>query len=101
MPARPASCAPGAPLLPDIGVLALVPDQWGFPMWRGRHHRLSRLARYFHLVWSNPAHQWQDVFADRRSNGMCMGSWFPPAGLTEYTPSTWLPLLSRPQGWRS
>lgn len=36
----------------NVGVIALVPDQWE-PQWQVRHHLLSRLARYFPVVWIN------------------------------------------------
>lgn len=39
-----------APLVPDVGVLALVPDTWGGP-WQPRHHVLTRLANVFPVVW--------------------------------------------------
>jgi len=41
------------PWLPDVGVIALVPDEWhGF--WQTRHHVVSRLAKYFQVVWVDP-----------------------------------------------
>jgi len=38
------------PYLPDVGVIALVPDDWEL-IWHVRHHVLTRLARYFNVVW--------------------------------------------------
>jgi glycosyltransferase involved in cell wall biosynthesis len=48
-----------SPLMPQVGVLALVPDVWHW-RWQPRHHVMSRLARYFTVVWMNPAEPWQD-----------------------------------------
>ena len=48
------------PLLPEIGVLALVPDDWDVS-WQPRHHVLSRLSRYFHVAWVNPAPEWRQL----------------------------------------
>ena len=53
------SVAAAGPLLPDIGVIALVPDYWGGP-WMPRHYVLTRLARYFHVVWVDPPREWRD-----------------------------------------
>src|SRR5262245_36058628 len=44
---------PSSPLLPDVGVIALVPDAWD-DFWQSRHYVLTRLARYFQVVWCNP-----------------------------------------------
>ncbi len=41
------------PWLADVGVIALVPDEWnGF--WQTRHHVVSRLSKYFQVVWVDP-----------------------------------------------
>ncbi len=48
------------PLVPEIGVLALVPDEWDVS-WQPRHHVLTRLSSYFHVVWVNPAPEWRDM----------------------------------------
>jgi glycosyltransferase involved in cell wall biosynthesis len=42
------------PLIPDVGVIALVPDAWRV-LWQPRHQVISRLAHYFHVVWMEPA----------------------------------------------
>src|SRR6266849_3438989 len=47
-----------SPLIPEVGVLALVPDHWGW-QWQLRHQVLTRLARYFPVVWMNPAEDWR------------------------------------------
>src|SRR5229473_4385417 len=47
-----------SPLIPEVGVLALVPDHWGW-QWQLRHRVLTRLARYFPVVWMNPAEDWR------------------------------------------
>src|SRR5260370_35654468 len=60
---------PGPPLVQDVGVLALVPDRWDW-QWQPRHQVLTRLARYFPVVWMNPAEGW------RRS--LASGKFFKP-----------------------
>lgn len=51
---------PKPPLIPEVGIISLVPERWGEP-WTTRHHVLTRLARYFHVVWVDPAPYWRVV----------------------------------------
>jgi glycosyltransferase involved in cell wall biosynthesis len=41
------------------GVVAFVPDAWG-QVWMPRHQILTRLARYFPVVWMDPALEWRE-----------------------------------------
>jgi glycosyltransferase involved in cell wall biosynthesis len=83
------------PLLPSIGVIALVADPWNVA-WRRRHHVLTRLARYFHVIWVNPARDWRDLFRSSRYREPIDTDVTPPAGFT-ICDSIWLPRLYRPQ----
>jgi len=69
------------PLLADVGVIALIPDEWD-ALWQPRHHVLSRLARYFQVVWVNPA----DV--ERAHTPIA-------PGFVTYYPEVWLKRLHR------
>ena len=82
-------------LLPDVGVLALVPDRWG-DLWQPRQHVMTRLARYFQVVWVNPALGWRENAGLRadRSGPETMAP--RPPGFTVYEPERWLPKLYRP-----
>ena len=44
-----------------IGVIALVPDDWD-SMWMPRQQILTRLARYFDILWIEPAKGWHDYW---------------------------------------
>src|SRR5579872_1633994 len=46
------------PWFSEIGVVGLVPDRWE-PQWQARHHVLSRLARYFQVVWLDEPTEWR------------------------------------------
>lgn len=46
------------PIFNNVGVIGLVPDRWN-SVWMVRHHVLSRLAKYFHIAWVNPAEEWR------------------------------------------
>ncbi len=47
------------PYLPDVGVLGLMSEDWG-GIWQPRHHVLTRLARYFNVVWFGPRLGWRN-----------------------------------------
>jgi glycosyltransferase involved in cell wall biosynthesis len=82
------------PLCPEVGLVALVPDRWS-PRWQPRHFVLSRLARYFPIVWVDYPHQWRDSLRAWRRRPELHPA--PPAGLQIYRPEPWLPLLGRPR----
>lgn len=54
------------PLFPELGVIGLVPETWGGP-WMVRHHILTRLSRYFNVIWVDPAQEWRDWWLPGRS----------------------------------
>lgn len=81
----------------DVGVLSLVPDQWS-PFWQPRHHLLSRLARYFTVVWVNPAPDLRKLVRERFQ--VAAGSEATdslPADLLIYRPEFWLPQIYGPE----
>ena len=88
---------PFAPAFPEIGVIALVPDTWHW-LWQPRHQVMTRLARYFHVAWMNPAEDWRESLSPRRLFSRTKASEVPlPAeGFIVNTPSPWLPLCYRP-----
>lgn len=85
-----------APLVPDVGVVALVPDTWGGP-WQPRHHILIRLAKVFPVVWVNPAPYWRSLLPGAPADdwGFDFDGATPP-GFRIYTPEAWLPEVFRP-----
>src|SRR5439155_25687703 len=83
------------PLLGEVGVLALVPDQW-CEQWQPRHHVLIRLANYFQVVWMNCPPGWRECLSSATHR---FTSTEPPprsAALEIYQPVFWLPNLGRP-----
>ena len=85
---------PPRPLCPDVGVLSLVYHDWS-PQWQTPHHVLTRLARYFNVVWVNPPHDWRHIgFHTRLSS--TRESVASPSGFTVYVPEWWLPRFYRP-----
>lgn len=87
----PAEMGLSPPLLPDVGVIALVPDRWN-EYWESRHHVLSRLARYFNVVWINPAVELHQIRFRHAFNNLGKKSQCSCApGLMVYDPGIWLP----------
>jgi glycosyltransferase involved in cell wall biosynthesis len=83
------------PLLPDVGVLALVPDPWN-SVWQVRHQVLTRLARYFRVVWVDPPKTWTDILGNASSESLPSFGIAPSSGFSVYEPESWLPQLYRP-----
>src|SRR5579863_2281117 len=83
------------PRHPDVGMLALVPDFWG-PCWQARHHVLSRLAGYFHVLWMEPPLELRALLRGQ-SPRWRRPHYEPARGLETYRPPWWLPSLGKPQ----
>jgi glycosyltransferase involved in cell wall biosynthesis len=85
------------PLIPDVGVIAVVPDRWR-DVWQSRHYILTRLARYFHVVWCNPAsdHDGHDPMGDQSSGMNGTDGVDTSPGLVVHDPPSWIPELHRP-----
>src|SRR5262249_12846752 len=83
-------------LLSDIGVIALVYQHWNSG-GRGAHQVLTRLARYFHVVWVDPAHEWRQTL---KRPGLSLPKTIRAAqsqSFRVYAPDFWLPKLYRPE----
>jgi hypothetical protein len=84
------------PLFPEIGILCLVPDEWG-PRWMVRHHVMARLAKYFRVLWMNPAQHWRDALSGRHSSNAQANRDLPLPGFQVYVPPRYLPNIYRPE----
>jgi glycosyltransferase involved in cell wall biosynthesis len=84
-----------APLLPDIGVLGLGYQVWG-PHWMVQQHTLKRLARYFHVVWVDPSHDWREIPRKVSTRMRHARDDIADPGFHVYVPELWLPKLYRP-----
>lgn len=88
---------PRAPALPDVGVVGLVPDPFDVP-WMPRHHVMTRLSRYFHVAWVEPALEWRQQWM-RAATPFLLGEPTDPGlpGFRILRSSRWLPRLYRPR----
>ncbi|HKV25999.1 MAG TPA: glycosyltransferase [Candidatus Acidoferrum sp.] len=93
---EPVNLRSSRPMFPDVGVIALVPDSWHW-QWQPRHQVMTRLARFFPVVWMNPAEYWRKAFA---SGGQLREPDFSPIPDTDFvvhTSSRFLPLFYSPR----
>jgi glycosyltransferase involved in cell wall biosynthesis len=85
-----------APAMPDIGVVAFVPDEWG-GLWYSRHQVLTRLAKYFHVAWvDQPRGLREHWLPGQSANDPCLNHAVCPPGFIRYQSGRWLPNLARP-----
>ena len=85
------------PLFPEIGVVAFVPEKWGGP-WLSRHQVLTRLSKYFHVLWAEPAQSWRELVlgGGKTVDGSSSSLEVFPEGFALYQPERWLPQFGRP-----
>ncbi len=84
------------PLLPEVGVLALVPDHWNW-QWQQRHQVLTRLAHYFPVVWMNPAEDWRRALHFRKPSMRSEETPIAEKGFLVHTPAPWFPAFYSPR----
>jgi len=86
-----------APHFPKVGVLALVPDAWGGP-WQSRQYILTRLARYFNVVWCDPPIWWRRWWRESLAgNGKYQEPLPSESNLMIYRPGKRYPEMGRPR----
>jgi glycosyltransferase involved in cell wall biosynthesis len=87
---------PAVPVLPEVGILALVPDDWS-SRWMIRHQIMARLGAYFRVLWVNPGRHWRSSLSGAPTAAEKLGTGEFP-GFSVFQPSRWLPHFYRP-GW--
>jgi glycosyltransferase involved in cell wall biosynthesis len=86
-----------APRLSEVGVVGLVPEAWE-TVWMPRHQVLHRLARWFRVVWLDPAREWREAIRGR--SDAAVRSAAPIAempGFEVRAAEPWLPVFHRPK----
>jgi glycosyltransferase involved in cell wall biosynthesis len=86
------------PAIPDVGVIALVPDKFN-DVWQVRHQVLTRLSKYFYIVWCDPAQSWRELRLFGGNHKMkshhCWNTRDLPS-FALYQPGKWLIGVERP-----
>lgn len=85
-----------SPLIPDVGVLALVPDQWHW-QWQPRHQVMTRLARYFPVLWITLPEDWRHALFHQRLLRAPDETPIPGTDFVIHPPSPFFPLFHSPQ----
>lgn len=83
------------PLLPEIGLIGLVPDTWQ-SQWQPRHQVLVRLAKYFHVIWVSPAPFWRDSISARIAEKKIKFDYDLPPGFILNKQKLFLPRFHKP-----
>jgi glycosyltransferase involved in cell wall biosynthesis len=89
----------GGPRHPEIGIVGLVTDAWTPDYWMARHHILTRLGAWFHVVWLARPLSWRDAWrpgAGARARTGTSSAPGQPPGFTIFHPGRWLPAIHRP-----
>ena len=61
------------------------------------HHVLTRLAKYFHVLWLEPAHHWREIsLRGPHRKALHETAEALPEGFHRYVPEAWLPDIYRP-----
>lgn len=92
---REATASARDPLYPDVGVLSIAKESYS-PQWLSRQQVLTRLARYYHVLWMNPASEWRDALHSdhlRERESHIEGL---PDSFTVYDAPAWLPVVYKP-----
>lgn len=88
------------PLLADVGIVSIPPEYWDVTWLQTEHQVISRLSRFFRVVWMNPSENWRDTLR----NGVSAGPVFSNAksfqNLEIYRQEFWLPQFFKPR-WLS
>lgn len=84
------------PLFPDVGIISPVLTMYG-SRWTSRHQVLTRLARYFHVLWVPPALEWRDSLRAPRLSWRETRIPGQPESFAIHQSPSWLPLLYRPR----
>jgi glycosyltransferase involved in cell wall biosynthesis len=88
------------PMAPNVGVIALVPDRWDSP-WTARQQILRRLARYFQVVWIDPAGDWRAYWSPTGARTLERTRFHAIApGFSVMTPGCTAPRFYRPRWLR-
>lgn len=82
------------PIFPDVGIIGLVYHKWD-SKWLTPHHVLTRLGKYFHVVWVSPAHEWREIPKRLKGDSTGDGQISDIPGFQIYTPEWWLPEFYR------
>ena len=83
------------PIHPGVGVLSVAKERYS-PQWLSRQQVLTRLARYYQVLWMNPATEWRRALRGGRLAEQETHIEGLPDSFTVYDPPAWLPIVYKP-----
>jgi glycosyltransferase involved in cell wall biosynthesis len=83
------------PLHPEVGILSIAMERYS-PKWLSRQQVLTRLARYYQVLWMNPASEWRDAIRGGHLGARATHVEGLPDSFTVYDPPGWLPVVYKP-----
>jgi glycosyltransferase involved in cell wall biosynthesis len=83
------------PLYPRIGIISLSLDPWSW-RWNSRHQILTRLARYFRVLWLNPAPEWRTAMKRPIARAHEVTPEGQPESFVVRDSASWMPVVYRP-----
>jgi glycosyltransferase involved in cell wall biosynthesis len=83
------------PLYPEVGVLSIAKERYS-PQWLSRQQILTRLARYYQVLWMNPAVEWRRALRGGHLDERETHIEGLPDSFTVYDPPAWFPVVYKP-----
>lgn len=90
-----AAASAGGPIYRDVGVLSIAKERYS-PKWLSRQQVLTRLARYYQVLWMNPASEWRHAIRGGRLRASEAHVEGLPDSFTVYDHPAWLPVVYKP-----
>lgn len=90
-----AIAAVGDPIHPDVGILSIALESYS-SQWLSRQQILTRLARYYQVLWMNPAAEWRQAIRAGRLGERETHIEGLPASFTVYDPPGRHPVVYKP-----
>ncbi len=84
------------PAHPEVGILSVAKDRYS-SQWLSRQQILTRLARYYQVLWMNPAVEWRTALHGGRLRERETHIEGLPGSFTVYDPPAWLPIIYKPR----
>jgi len=90
-----ASASARGPIHPDVGVLSIAKEHYS-SQWLSRQQVLTRLARYYQVLWMNPASEWRGALGGGSLGERETHVEGLPEAFTVYDSPAWLPVIYKP-----
>ncbi len=80
---------------PEVGIMAMVPERWS-GNWQTRHQIMTRLSRFFKVIWINPQASWREIAVSVQGDKVDASRRLSDS-FTVYPPGRGVPLFYAPE----